>query len=115
MYLIQLKPEQLKNLYYLREAQKKNGQKSTIAGIVRQAVENWLTYNKNEITQGNNLVLEKENKLNALDKEYAQKKIIMAKKRLHPKKVKLIEKFERFDALERSIRDRNRALSQKLY
>jgi len=115
MYLIQLTPEQLKRLYYLREEQKEKGQKSTIAGIVREAVENWLTYYKNEVIQGNNLVSEKENELNELEKEHTQKKIEIARKRLHPEKVRLIEKMERFEKLEKSIRDRNRELSRTLY
>ena len=115
MYLIQLTPEQLKRLYYLREELKEKGQKSTIADIVREAVENWLTYYENKVIQGNNLISEKETKLNELDKEYAQKKIAIAKKRYHPEKLKSLEKFERFEAMEQKIRDRNRELSKKLY
>jgi len=43
MYLIKIKPEQIKELYWLREKRKSNGdRKSSIAGIVREAIDDYL-------------------------------------------------------------------------
>uniref|UniRef100_A0A7C3SM81 Uncharacterized protein n=1 Tax=Dictyoglomus turgidum TaxID=513050 RepID=A0A7C3SM81_9BACT len=68
MYLIKLSPAQMEELYYLREWRKKQGQKSTIIGMIREIVGNYLDENSDEIKKGYFLVKEKENKQNKLKK-----------------------------------------------
>ena len=70
MYLIKLSPAQMEELYYLREWRKKQSQKSTIIGIIRETIENYLAENSAEIEKGYFLVKEKENKQNRLKKSY---------------------------------------------
>lgn len=43
MYLFQLTDTQIKRLYELREAEKKENPKASMAAFVREAVENYLT------------------------------------------------------------------------
>ncbi len=48
MYLLKIKPEQMKKLYYLREERKRNNKKSSIVGIVRDAIDLYLKEHKEE-------------------------------------------------------------------
>ena len=102
-------------MYYLREYQKGQGEKATMTGLVKEAIKLFLANHEKEIEQGDCLTLEKELELNELDKQYAQKKIAIAKKKMNPEKLKVIEKLDRFEALERQIKDSNRRLSKTLY
>ena len=91
-YLSELKPEQVKKLYYLREYQKSQDKKSTMSGLVREAVDLYLVNYEKEIDKGNCLDIEKQFKLDSLNKEYIRKKMEIAKKKMNPEKLKLIEK-----------------------
>ncbi len=55
-YLSELKPEQIKKLYYLREYQKAQHKKSTMSGLVREAVDLYLVNYKKEIDAGLSLL-----------------------------------------------------------
>ena len=60
-YLSELKPEQVKRLYYLREGLKKKGNKDTMAGLVRDAVNYYLNSADEEaIKLGEKLTNQKE-------------------------------------------------------
>lgn len=90
-YLSELKSEQVERLYYLREYQKSQDKKSTMSGLVREAVDLYLVNYEKEIEEGNCLETKRQFKLNSLDKEYAQKKIEIAKKKMNPEKLRLVE------------------------
>ncbi|MBT9151543.1 MAG: hypothetical protein DDT40_01739 [candidate division WS2 bacterium] len=55
-YLSELKPEQIRKLYYLREYQKTQSKKSTMSGLVREAVDLYLVNYKKEIDAGMSLL-----------------------------------------------------------
>jgi len=60
-YLSELKPEQVKRLYYLREGLNKKGNKDTMAGLVRDAVNYYLSSADEEaIKLGEKLTNQKE-------------------------------------------------------
>ena len=60
-YLNELTSEQIKKLYYLREGQKSEGKKSTMSGLVRDAVNCYLSSADEEaINLGEKLTNQKE-------------------------------------------------------
>ncbi len=86
-----------------------------MTGLVKEAIKLFLANHEKEIEQGDCLDMERKFKQNDLDKEYARKKIEIAKSKMNPEKLKVIEKLERFEALEKQIKDSNRRLSKTLY
>lgn len=125
MYLLKIDQDQMKKLYYLREYLKETGLKDTIAGLVREAITHYLVNKEAEIKNGNEVVEKRELALDKLERQYVRKKMAIAKKRINPEKLKLMEKLEtetpilvdenRFAELEKGINERNRALNKKLY
>ena len=93
MYLLKIKPEQMTSLYYLREYLKEKGYRATISGLVREMINEGLKHYEKEVKAGDCLISEKEMKLNELSKQYARKKIAMAKRKMNPERLKLIEKL----------------------
>ena len=92
-YLSELTPEQVKKLYYLREGLKNNGQKTTMAGLVRDATDKHLEGFKKDIRVGKELTEQKERESQRLKDEYARKKIEISKKRMNPEKLALCNKL----------------------
>jgi hypothetical protein len=95
-YLLKIDPNQTEKLYYLREWRKNQGQKSTIAGIVKEAIEEYLSKTSNEVEKGGCLITERISEQDRLEKEYVRKKREIAKKKYNSEKLKLYEKFENY-------------------
>jgi tRNA A22 N-methylase len=95
-YLLKIDPNQMEKLYFLREWRKNQGQKSSIAGMVREAIKNYLSKASDEIKKGHCLITERVYKQNELEKEYVRKKTEVARERMNPEKLKLYEKFENY-------------------
>ena len=72
-YLLKIKPEQMEKLYCLREERKNKGQKSSITGMVRDAIAWYLGKHEDEVEEGNRLVAARTSKLAELEKEHARK------------------------------------------
>ena len=88
-YLNELTPEQIEKLYYLREGQKSEGKKSTMSGLVRDAVDKHFEGFEEDIRIGKELTEQKERKLQRLEDEHTRKKIEISKKRANPEKLAL--------------------------
>jgi hypothetical protein len=98
MYLLKIQPEQMEKLYYLREERKNNGEKSSIAGIVRDAINSHLSGTETEVRSGRRLVLEKEQRIKDLEMEQTKRKNELAKKRIEPERIELIERLDKTTA-----------------